>query len=89
VEEAQEDVQGPDHSSSHRGRPAHPPQGHCVTEYVHTEAWGWGWANECGGGVPVARSSLLNKHKGIPISNISVFAKLSSISEFLMTIWSG
>jgi len=31
---------------------------------VHTEAWGWGWANECGGGVSVARSSLLNKDKG-------------------------
>ena len=34
-------------------------QGHESPEHVHTEVWGWGWANERGGGVPVARSSLL------------------------------
>jgi len=61
VEEAQEDVQSPNYPSSHRGRPAHPPQGHCPPKYVHTETWGWGWANERSVGVLVARSNLLNK----------------------------
>ena len=59
LEEAQEDVQGADYPSRNRGRPPKSPQGHGPPEYVHTEKWGWGWSNECGGGVPVARSSIL------------------------------
>jgi len=59
LEEAQEDVQGPNHPSRHLFLPPNPPQGHGPPEYVHTEKWGWRWANECGGGVSVASSRVL------------------------------
>jgi len=59
VEEAQEDVQGADEATHHRGRAPNPPQGHGPPEYVHTETWGWGWTNQRCAGLPVARSSVL------------------------------
>jgi len=59
LEEAQEDVQGADESAGDRGRAPHPSQGHFPPELVHTDKWGWGWTNERGAWVPVARSSVL------------------------------
>ena len=59
LEEAQEDVQSPNHPSRNRGRPPRPPQGHCPPKYVHTDTWDRGWTFVRCGGVPVARSSVL------------------------------